>query len=342
MIIRTRLCIQPSASSWRMPASTNGKPVRPSRHASNRSLGRARRTSIAGQLGPQVVPRRVRAGATARRRRTRARPARCGTVAAAAAAACAARSASSVRGWISPYFRCADSREVAGQVRAGRGARRSPSSALVEELLPARRRGRPRRPAAASSPPGRARRAAPRCRRVRGPAQAGAARRRGAASRASRQARENGVKTWYGVPSPLRHRPGPTAYGVPVAHQRRRRAGAARRRPRSSRRRPYGPESALTWTLVGADLAARPGARTSRGSPCRTTSAPSSCVVAARAATAQPGAPRRRRPAPTAAGRGRTAAGPGRRPAARRREQRRVVVQPQVAAQPQDGVGHRP
>ena len=32
-IIRTRLCIHPSAASWRMPASTIGYPVRPSAQA---------------------------------------------------------------------------------------------------------------------------------------------------------------------------------------------------------------------------------------------------------------------------------------------------------------------
>ena len=34
--MRTRLCIHPSARSWRMPASTNGYPVRPSHQAANR------------------------------------------------------------------------------------------------------------------------------------------------------------------------------------------------------------------------------------------------------------------------------------------------------------------
>ena len=37
--IRTRLCIQPVAASWRIPASTNGNPVRPARHASKPALG---------------------------------------------------------------------------------------------------------------------------------------------------------------------------------------------------------------------------------------------------------------------------------------------------------------
>ena len=31
--MRARLCIQPVAASWRMAASTTGKPVRPSRQA---------------------------------------------------------------------------------------------------------------------------------------------------------------------------------------------------------------------------------------------------------------------------------------------------------------------
>ena len=39
MIIRTRLCIQPSASSWRIPASTIGKPVVPLFQASIASCG---------------------------------------------------------------------------------------------------------------------------------------------------------------------------------------------------------------------------------------------------------------------------------------------------------------
>jgi hypothetical protein len=35
--IRIRLCIQPSASNWRTPASTIGKPVRPRHQASKAS-----------------------------------------------------------------------------------------------------------------------------------------------------------------------------------------------------------------------------------------------------------------------------------------------------------------
>ena len=123
-----------------MPASTNGKPVRPSLpRVEQRRRSAGRRTCI-GRARPEVAPRRVRVGATARRRRTRARPApwrRSG----ARAPGCAARSASSVRGWISPYFRDADSREVP-RGRAGRDARRSRAMPLVEELVPARQRRR--------------------------------------------------------------------------------------------------------------------------------------------------------------------------------------------------------
>ena len=44
MIIRSRLCIHPSATSWRIPASTIGKPVRPSHHAAKRSSAAAPRS----------------------------------------------------------------------------------------------------------------------------------------------------------------------------------------------------------------------------------------------------------------------------------------------------------
>ena len=40
VIMRTRLCIQPSATSWRIPASTIGNPVRPAHHAAKRSSDR--------------------------------------------------------------------------------------------------------------------------------------------------------------------------------------------------------------------------------------------------------------------------------------------------------------
>ena len=49
-IIRTRLCIQPVARSWRMPASTIGNPVRPSFQAS-RAAHPARRTAWRANSG---------------------------------------------------------------------------------------------------------------------------------------------------------------------------------------------------------------------------------------------------------------------------------------------------
>ena len=52
VIIRTRLCIQPSATSWRIPASTIGKPGAPVAPRREAVVGRARRVStrIAGHL----------------------------------------------------------------------------------------------------------------------------------------------------------------------------------------------------------------------------------------------------------------------------------------------------
>ena len=41
MTIRIRLCIQPVATSWRMPASMNGKPVVPVAQRSNRCVAAA-------------------------------------------------------------------------------------------------------------------------------------------------------------------------------------------------------------------------------------------------------------------------------------------------------------
>ena len=47
MIIRTRLCMNPVSRSWRIPASTIGKPVRPSFHAAKaRSASRPSSTSM--------------------------------------------------------------------------------------------------------------------------------------------------------------------------------------------------------------------------------------------------------------------------------------------------------
>ncbi len=77
-IIRTRLCIQPWPSSWRIPASTIGKPVRPAHHASNASEAGAGVGHL-GQLRLEVGPRRVRPRVRSPRRRTRATRAPCGT-----------------------------------------------------------------------------------------------------------------------------------------------------------------------------------------------------------------------------------------------------------------------
>ena len=58
VIIRTRLCIQPSATSCRMPASTIGKPVVPSHHARKRSS--ARLAVVDAHVGHRRVPRAPR------------------------------------------------------------------------------------------------------------------------------------------------------------------------------------------------------------------------------------------------------------------------------------------
>ena len=257
-IMRTRLCIQACSRSWRIPASTIGKPVRPAHQASN-----AR--SAAGPVGhrqrvegPVVVAAGPSPGAGAgRRRRTRARPARCGRCRPTPSGG-TARSASMVRGWIAPYLRYTDIREVPG--RSGR----SPVLAVVGHR---RRRGTP--PTARARPPRRPRAARPRPPRrpgsgtARGPPSFaariqpghGATRRCRPASRqpCSAQARRNGVNTRNGSPSALRTRPGATAYGEPVRTSSRPSAasalghrlvaaGAVRarsRRPRApSRRRP--------------------------------------------------------------------------------------------------------
>ena len=102
-----------------------------------------RRTSIAEKLASQVLAGAVRAGATARRRRTRATPAPCGT-SPPTPTACGARSASIVRGWISPHLRYVDIRldaVAAGQVAA------------VVVVVDGRRRGTSPRPGGAACSP---------------------------------------------------------------------------------------------------------------------------------------------------------------------------------------------
>ena len=64
VIIRTRLCIQPSCSSWRIPASTIGKPVVPVRQASIASSGSSYRMPYSAGLRSDqadvgVVPQHV-------------------------------------------------------------------------------------------------------------------------------------------------------------------------------------------------------------------------------------------------------------------------------------------
>ena len=105
----------------------------------------------------------------------------------------------------------------------------------------------------------------------------------------SRQARENGVNTWYGVPAAVRIRPGSAAQAVPVPTSRRPEA-ASRSATRASRRRPNGVDSRLTCTSPAPTSSARAGT-TSVGSPVRTTSAPSvaSCPLANTKAAKLPG-----------------------------------------------------
>ncbi len=88
----------------------------------------------------------------------------------------------------------------------------------------------------------------------------------------SAQARRNGVNTRNGSPSPLRTRPGATAYGEPVRTSSR--PSAARPlATASSRRLPYGPKSAARCTEPASTAAAIRGT-TSAGSPRTTSSFP--------------------------------------------------------------------
>ena len=144
-IIRTRLCIQPVARSCRMPASTIGKPVRPSCQASSWSpgssygiaanSGRRYSRAVSGRceqhVGVELPPGELRAVGRGALRR-------CGP----------ARSASIVRGWISPHLRCTDIR--LGGVEVG-------AVAVVVVVGEAARR---RTPASAGAPPPRRPRAA--------------------------------------------------------------------------------------------------------------------------------------------------------------------------------------
>ena len=79
-IIRTRLCMKPVSASWRMPASTIGKPVRPAFHASNASLGLAVVVDLDRvEVACSSSTTRCRAIRRAPRRRSRGRPAPAGT-----------------------------------------------------------------------------------------------------------------------------------------------------------------------------------------------------------------------------------------------------------------------
>ena len=304
--------------------------MRPSRQASNaarRLVVRASaRTRAAGTAG------RCPGGATARRRRSPARPARCGSVSAPG-----------------------DRRAQVGQQRARVDlavlqVRRQPRGAVqvgpvAVGAVVVQRVGHEALPALAGGLLADVRQLdAGQVRLVRqalrrpptSPAQPAGGGPAGAGQPRSRQARKNGVNTWYGVPSALVTEPGPTAYGDPVRTSGRP-AAASAASARSSRSRPYGPASALTCT--GARRARRPPP--GRRPPGRPRAPPGRRRTrASNAASERTSQARRGAPAgPSSAGRGRTAAAPGRRRRGRR-VQGRVVVQAQVAAQPQDGVGH--
>ena len=138
------------------PASTIGKPVRPSRHASSRSPGSSYAHRARTRGGGTRA--RCRAAGTARRRRTRARRAPCGSVAAPLPVR-PSRSASIVRGWISPHLRCRDIRLV--RVEVG-------PVALVVVVAPGARRRRPPSARARSRLAGLGQRRARRAARARG------------------------------------------------------------------------------------------------------------------------------------------------------------------------------
>ena len=335
----------PRPSSWRIPASTIGKPVRPSLPgARQRSAARAvvvapsaaapARRSRQAESGPvpehvgvelapgQLVGERgARPPAPARRR---GRPAAC-------AGGSRRTSGRPTAGW------CRRSGPVAARRRSRRAARRGTRCQRRARRRSPRRRRQVGHAVELGVGAGRSdvgRRSAQRQRR--------AARRPGRASRASRQARANGVKTWYGRAVGLGRRgPGPTAYGEPV-----RTSGdvvaAQRSRTRSSRRRPYGPGVGADVHGGGADLARPAAGSTVAGSPCRTTSAPSygSCSARRRvaAATRAAAAPAGSQSRGSSTNSGRTEPPDA---ASRGGEQGGVVGQPQVAAEPEEGVGHR-
>ena len=216
--------------------------------------------------------------------------------------------------------------------RAGRGRGRSPSSLLARSTPASAAARPPRRPSGRLEPVGERlvgqRRRSRRRSQVTGPRSAGRL-----APAVLGPGLENGVKTWYGVPSSLVTRPGATAYGDPVrtssmscsasaARPARRARGRTVRSPRRrapGRRRPR----------------ARPGRPRSTGSPRRTVSPLR--AVAARAATRDQVAPPGGPPGPHSAGSSdeeRERPSSARRPAV---EQRRVVREAQVAPEPHHG-----
>ncbi len=234
------------------------------------------------------------------------------------------------------------------QVRGerGRAVDVRPVAALVR-TWPGRSRGRrasvasppPRRPRAAVSCPGPARPGAPRCRRP-APTPRPSRRARSVPAPASRAASRpggTGLKTWYAAPPRRVIVPGPTAYGGAGRHQRAGRRGRGPPPPprrgaaRTDRRRP------LTCTRVAPTCAASAGT-TSCGRPCRTTRRPASRLSSARSDADQPRPARRPGRVPELRvddeqrHDGMPAAGVG-----DGGEQRGVVGQAQIAAEPQHG-----
>ena len=234
-IIRARLCIQPVAASWRIAASTTGKPVRPSRQAaSERGVGVPLQGAVArveldarglGEVqlhgGEEVAPGELVAVALRRRRAA--------TAPLELQRATGSRSAGRPTG--------------ARSARPGRrGARRSARGRrCAASARP--RAGRRRRPAG-GGPAGAVRglrSPAPAGTAARPPASGAIAMSRGARSGArrscARQARRNGVKTLYGPPwrggdpRQVGHvEARVAAQGDAVALQRRLHAGIARAR----------------------------------------------------------------------------------------------------------------
>ena len=328
----------PRRSSWRIPASTNGNPVRPSLpRLEQLGVSAGSSYAIVRELRPQVAPGRV------------------GPVPEHVGVELAPGQLGRERG--RPWPRVRVRRQV-GQQRArvdlaDLQVRREPGGAGQVGPVAAARRSRSM-PSSRNACQRRARPASPAAGRSGTPSPT-SGRSSESTRRAQRRSRGDGGRARPAVRAPGAGEGGEhlvrrAAAGGQRARARRRTAcrwppSATPSRPsasrtRSSRRRPNGVDSALTWTL------AAPTSRASSGSTC----AGDRAGRPARRRTARTGRAGRRRARPAAPDRptprargsstnsGRTDPPDA---ASWRRDEGRVVGQPQVAPQPEDGVGHR-